>query len=202
MTRSPISLRADNGRQAARGTDMTSTDQIFSSIAVIGAGTMGSGIAAQIANAGHDVLLLDLPARADGEKSPAEQAIDRLLTSDPPQLMHKRNAGRIIAGSINDDFARLASCDWIIEAVVERLDIKKDLYARLDATIGPDCIVSSNTSTERIFSIGAPIHPLCAKPSGRFRRPVPLRTRRPPLGQLPIQMRMLFSMRVALGCER
>ncbi|MEC7486346.1 MAG: 3-hydroxyacyl-CoA dehydrogenase NAD-binding domain-containing protein, partial [Pseudomonadota bacterium] len=126
---------------------MTSTDQIFSSIAVIGAGTMGSGIAAQIANAGHDVLLLDLPARADGEKSPAEQAIDRLLASDPPQLMHKRNAGRIIAGSINDDFARLASCDWIIEAVVERLDIKKDLYARLDATIGPDCIVSSNTST-------------------------------------------------------
>ena len=124
---------------------MTSTDQIFSSIAVIGAGTMGSGIAAQIANAGHDVLLLDLPARADGEKSPAEQAIDRLLASDPPQLMHKRNAGRIIAGSINDDFARLASCDWIIEAVVERLDIKKDLYARLDATIGPDCIVSSNT---------------------------------------------------------
>ncbi|MEC8245198.1 MAG: 3-hydroxyacyl-CoA dehydrogenase NAD-binding domain-containing protein, partial [Pseudomonadota bacterium] len=126
---------------------MTSTDQIFSSIAVIGAGTMGSGIAAQIANAGHDVLLLDLPAWADGEKSPAEQAIDRLLASDPPQLMHKRNAGRIIAGSINDDFARLASCDWIIEAVVERLDIKKDLYARLDATIGPDCIVSSNTST-------------------------------------------------------
>ena len=108
---------------------------------------MGSGIAAQIANAGHDVLLLDLPARADGEKSPAEQAIDRLLASDPPQLMHKRNAGRIITGSITDDFDRLTSCDWIIEAVVERLDIKKDLYARLDATIGPDCIVSSNTST-------------------------------------------------------
>ena len=126
---------------------MTSTDQIFSNIAVIGAGTMGSGIAAQIANAGHDVLLLDLPARADGEKSPSEQAIDRLLASDPPQLMHKRNAGRIITGSITDDFDRLTSCDWIIEAVVERLDIKKDLYARLDATIGPDCIVSSNTST-------------------------------------------------------
>ncbi|MEC8245899.1 MAG: 3-hydroxyacyl-CoA dehydrogenase NAD-binding domain-containing protein, partial [Pseudomonadota bacterium] len=126
---------------------MTSTDQIFSNIAVIGAGTMGSGIAAQIANAGHDVLLLDLPARADGEKSPAEQAIDRLLASDPPQLMHKRNAGRIITGSITGDFDRLTSCDWIIEAVVERLDIKKDLYARLDATIGPDCIVSSNTST-------------------------------------------------------
>ena len=127
--------------------DMASTDKSFHNIAVIGAGTMGSGIAAQIANAGHDVLLLDLPARTEGEKSPAENAIDRLLASDPPQLMHKRNAGRIKTGSISDDFDSLADCDWIIEAVVERLDIKKDLYRRLDATIGADCIVSSNTST-------------------------------------------------------
>ncbi len=119
----------------------------FSKIAVIGAGTMGSGIAAQIANAGHEVMLLDLPARESADKSPAEMAIDRLMASDPPQLMHKRNAGRIVTGTISDDFGKLAECDWIIEAVVERLDIKKDLYARLDATIGPDCIVSSNTST-------------------------------------------------------
>ena len=119
----------------------------FSKIAVIGAGTMGSGIAAQIANAGHEVTLLDLPAREGADKSPAEMAIDRLVASDPPQLMHKRNAGRIVTGTISDDFGKLAECDWIIEAVVERLDIKKDLYARLDATIGPDCIVSSNTST-------------------------------------------------------
>ena len=119
----------------------------FRNIAVIGAGTMGSGIAAQIANAGHQVLLLDLAARDGAEKSPAEMAIDRLLASDPPQLMHKRNAGSITTGTISDDFDKLAECDWIIEAVVERLDIKKDLYARLHATIGPDCIVSSNTST-------------------------------------------------------
>ena len=119
----------------------------FNKIAVIGAGTMGSGIAAQIANAGHEVMLLDLPAREGADKSPAEMAIDRLMASDPPQLMHKRNASRIVTGTISDDFGKLAECDWIIEAVVERLDIKKDLYARLDATIGPDCIVSSNTST-------------------------------------------------------
>ena len=123
------------------------SDSGFQSIAVIGAGTMGSGIAAQIANAGHQVLLLDLPARDGAEKSPAEMAIDRLLASDPPQLMHKRNAASIMTGTISDDFDKLAACDWIIEAVVERLDIKKDLYARLHATIGPDCIVSSNTST-------------------------------------------------------
>ena len=123
------------------------SDSGFRNIAVIGAGTMGSGIAAQIANAGHQVLLLDLAARNGAEKSPAEMAIDRLLASDPPQLMHKRNAGSITTGTISDDFDKLADCDWIIEAVVERLDIKKDLYARLHATIGPDCIVSSNTST-------------------------------------------------------
>ena len=123
------------------------SDSGFRNIAVIGAGTMGSGIAAQIANAGHQVLLLDLAARDGAEKSPAEMAIDRLLASDPPQLMHKRNAGSITTGTISDDFDKLAECDWIIEAVVERLDIKKDLYARLHATIGPDCIVSSNTST-------------------------------------------------------
>ena len=123
------------------------SDSGFRNIAVIGAGTMGSGIAAQIANAGHQVLLLDLAARDGAEKSPAEMAIDRLLASDPPQLMQKRNAGSITTGTISDDFDKLADCDWIIEAVVERLDIKKDLYARLHATIGPDCIVSSNTST-------------------------------------------------------
>jgi 3-hydroxyacyl-CoA dehydrogenase len=126
---------------------MSSMDSNFKKIAVIGAGTMGSGIAAQIANAGHEVMLLDLPAKNAGDASPAERAIERLLASDPPQLMHKRNAARIITGTITDDFASLAECDWIIEAVVERLDIKKDLYKRLDATIGPDCIVSSNTST-------------------------------------------------------
>ena len=123
------------------------SNTVFEKIAVIGAGTMGSGIAAQIANAGHDVMLFDLPARDGDDKSPAEQAIDRLMVSDPPQLMHKRNADRITTGTISDDFDALANCDWIIEAVVERLDIKKDLYRRLDATIGPDCIVSSNTST-------------------------------------------------------
>ena len=112
----------------------------FRNIAVIGAGTMGSGIAAQIANAGHNVLLLDLDAKSAGEKTPAENAIDRLLASDPPQLMSKKNIARITTGVIDDDFEKLADCDWIIEAVVERLDIKKALYRRLDAVIGADCI--------------------------------------------------------------
>ena len=81
----------------------------FSKIAVIGAGTMGSGIAAQIANAGHAVMLFDLPARDGDTASQAEVAIERLLVSDPPQLMHKRNAGSIQTGNIRDDFEKLAS---------------------------------------------------------------------------------------------
>ena len=120
---------------------------MFNNIAVIGAGTMGAGIAAQIANAGHEVLLLDLPAREAGGKTPAEMAIERLIASDPPQLMHKKNSALIKTGTIEEDFDKLADCDWIIEAVIERLPIKKDLYKKLDAVISPDCVVSSNTST-------------------------------------------------------
>jgi len=120
---------------------------MFKNIAVIGAGTMGAGIAAQIANAGHEVLLLDLPAREVSAKTPAEMAIERLIASDPPQLMHKKNSTLIKTGTIEDDFDKLAACDWIIEAVIERLPIKKDLYKKLDAVISSDCVVSSNTST-------------------------------------------------------
>jgi 3-hydroxyacyl-CoA dehydrogenase len=119
----------------------------FRNIAVIGAGTMGAGIAAQIANAGFDVLLLDLDAKNQNTKTPAAAALDRLLTSEPPQLMHKRYVKRITSGTIDKDFDKLAECDWIIEAVVERLDVKKALYKRLGDIIDAGCIVSSNTST-------------------------------------------------------
>jgi 3-hydroxyacyl-CoA dehydrogenase len=118
----------------------------FQKIAVIGAGTMGSGIAGQIANAGHEVLLMDLPLDDDPNGRSA-QAVKRLLKSDPPALMHKSRAELIKTGNTRDDFAALAEYDWIIEAVVERLNIKKDLYQRLDAVISPDCVVTSNTST-------------------------------------------------------
>ena len=118
----------------------------FQKIAVIGAGTMGSGIAGQIANAGHNVLLMDLPLDDDANGR-STNAVKRLLKSDPPALMHKTRADLIEAGNTRDDFDRLAECDWIIEAVVERLDIKKDLYQRLNDVISDDCVVTSNTST-------------------------------------------------------
>jgi len=119
----------------------------FKNIAVIGAGTMGSGIAAQIANAGHKVLLLDLDKKNEDEKTPAENSIDRLISSDPPQLMSKKYTNLIKTGVIDYDFDKLSECDWIVEAVVERLEVKKELYKKLGSIIAPDCIVSSNTST-------------------------------------------------------
>ena len=119
---------------------------MFNKIAVIGAGTMGSGIAGQIANAGLEVLLLDIPGDTNPDER-AEQAIERLLASEPAALVHKRCAKNITTGNTRDDFAQLADADWIVEAIVERLDIKKDLYQRLHDTISDTCIVTSNTST-------------------------------------------------------
>ena len=113
----------------------------FNRIAVIGAGTMGSGIAGQIANAGHKVLLLDLTSEA------TDYALQRLQKSEPAPLHQRSNIDLIETGTIDDEFDKLAQCDWIVEAVVERLDIKRDLYKRLDSIINADCIVTSNTST-------------------------------------------------------
>ena len=118
----------------------------FTSIAVIGAGTMGAAIAGQIANAGMQVLLLDLPGD-DAPNSIVDAAKTRLLKSDPPALVDKSAADLITSGNLRDDFDKLANCDWVIEAVVERLDIKRDLYDRLNCTISEHCIVTSNTST-------------------------------------------------------
>jgi len=115
-------------------------------IAVIGAGTMGAAIAGQIANAGMDVLLLDLPGD-DAPNAVTEGAVARLLASDPPALLHKGVAKHIRVGNIRDDFEQLANMDWVVEAIVERLDIKQDLYKRLNDTVSEHCIVTSNTST-------------------------------------------------------
>ena len=117
-------------------------------VAVIGSGVMGGGIAAHLANAGASVLLLDVAAKDGSDRSAvARAAVDRLAKSRPPAFMHRCAARRIDAGNLDDDLPRVAEADWIVEAVVERLDVKRDLYARLDAVRRPGAIVSSNTST-------------------------------------------------------
>jgi len=115
--------------------------------AVIGAGTMGLGIAGQLANAGVEVLLLDVPVEGDNRNAIAERALERLLDPSQPGLLHKDLIERIAVGNIEDDIERLADVDWIAEAVVERIDVKKALYEQIDAVRKQGSIVSSNTST-------------------------------------------------------
>ena len=114
---------------------------MFERIAVIGAGTMGAGIAGQIANAGHDVLLLDLTDEL------ARAGVERLLGSEPPALVEKSAAKRIETGALDARIDSLGDRDWVVEAIVERLDVKRELYRRLDEAIRPECVVTSNTST-------------------------------------------------------
>jgi 3-hydroxyacyl-CoA dehydrogenase len=102
------------------------------SVAVIGAGVMGAAIAAHVANAGVKVKLLDIvkPGSAD-RNAIAKAAIERFKKAQPNPLMSSAAAKLITPGNTEDDFDSLAECDWIVEAVIERLDIKQALYARL-----------------------------------------------------------------------
>ncbi len=116
--------------------------------AVIGAGTMGAAIAAHFANAGVPVLLLDIvPAGAKSRNALAEGAIAKMLKTEPAPFMSARAAKLVTPGNIEDDLPQLASCDWIVEAIIERLDLKQDLYRKIDAVRRPGSAVSSNTST-------------------------------------------------------
>ncbi|WP_034998566.1 3-hydroxyacyl-CoA dehydrogenase/enoyl-CoA hydratase family protein [Beijerinckia mobilis] len=117
-------------------------------VAVIGAGVMGASIAAHVANAGVPVILLDIVAKDGPNRSAiAEGALIRLLKADPAPFMSKAAAKFVTTGNIADNLDLLADCDWIIEAVVERLDIKQSLYAAIESIRKPGSIVSSNTST-------------------------------------------------------
>jgi 3-hydroxyacyl-CoA dehydrogenase len=116
--------------------------------AVIGAGVMGSGIAAQIANAGVPVILLDIvPNGAADRNALAKGALERMAKADPAPFMSRQAARLVTPGNLEDDLERLGEVDWIVEAVVEKLDVKRALYARIDAVRKPSAVVSSNTST-------------------------------------------------------
>ncbi|MED0657430.1 3-hydroxyacyl-CoA dehydrogenase NAD-binding domain-containing protein [Anoxybacillus ayderensis] len=129
--------------------------------AVLGSGVMGSGIAAHLANVGIPTLLLDIvPKELTAEEKAkgwtlehkqvrnriVNQAIERLLKQKPAPLMSKENLAFIEVGNFEDDFHRLAECDWIIEVVVERLDVKKSVFEKVDEVRKQGSIVSSNTS--------------------------------------------------------
>jgi 3-hydroxyacyl-CoA dehydrogenase len=117
-------------------------------VGVIGAGVMGAAIAAHVANAGVEVLLLDIVRPGETDRNAvASAAIERLRKTEPSPLMGSRAIRLIKPGNTEDDFEALRGCDWIVEAVVERLDVKQDLYRRLQDVRKPGAVVSSNTST-------------------------------------------------------
>lgn len=117
-------------------------------VAVIGAGVMGASIAAHLTNAGVAVDLLDIvPKEGNNRNAIAENALAKLLHSDPPAFMHPKNAQLITPGNTEDHLERLAQVDWVIEAVVENLAIKQALYQKLSQVCRPETLISSNTST-------------------------------------------------------
>ena len=134
-------------------------------VAVIGAGVMGAGIAAQLANAGLEVELLDRvdPKNPADRTSIARGAIEKLGKINPAALMHKKNAKKIRPGNTDDDMGRIKDCDLIIEVVFENPKVKSDIFKKIDANRKPGAIVASNTST-------IPLHDLIADQSDALKK--------------------------------
>lgn len=132
-------------------------------IAVLGAGLMGSGIACHLAGAGFEVLLLDLTAEEGPRNAVVDQALRKCLQSQPSPIFDQSFSARITTGNYDDDLAKVASCDWIIEVIAEKAVLKQQLYERLEAVRKPGTIVTSNTS-------GIPLRVLCDKRSEDFRK--------------------------------
>ncbi len=132
--------------------------------AVLGAGVMGAAIAAHLANVGIPSLLLDIvPEGAKDRDVIARSGVEKALKARPAAFFSKRGASLITVGNTEDDLEALADVDWVIEAVVERLDIKHDLYSKLELVLTPGTIISSNTS-------GLPAHMLTQGRSEDFRK--------------------------------
>src|SRR5690606_7399655 len=124
------------------------SDPAIKRVCVIGSGVMGSGIAAQVANAGVPVLLLDIPAKdGDNRNAVAEGAVAKMLKTEPAPFMSKRAARLVETGNIEDDLAKVSECDWIVEAIIEKIEIKQDLYAKLEKHRKVGTPVSSKTSS-------------------------------------------------------
>ena len=116
-------------------------------VGVLGAGTMGAQIAAHLANAGVPVVLLDIDPKV------AKEGLDRARKLKPDPFFTPAAASLVTTGGFDTDMAKLKDCDWVVEAVVERLDIKQQLLAKVEAVVGPQCILSSNTSGIPIAAI-------------------------------------------------
>ncbi|MFY9308608.1 MAG: 3-hydroxyacyl-CoA dehydrogenase NAD-binding domain-containing protein [Bacteroidia bacterium] len=146
-------------------------NRIIKKVAVLGSGVMGSRIACHFANIGVEVLLLDIvpkdvPQESGNKKSRnkiVNDALDFALKSNPSPIYRKAYAKRITTGNFEDDMKNIASCDWVIEVVIERLDIKKQVFENVEKYRKPGTLITSNTS-------GIPIHMMTEGRSEDFQK--------------------------------
>lgn len=140
-------------------------------VGIVGAGTMGGGIAAHLANIGIPVVLLDIvPFDLSEEEKQSKKARNRIVEAGytrmikarPANLGSKERANLITIGNTEDDFEKLADCDWVVEVIIEKLEPKQALMARLEEVCKPTAIITSNTS-------GIPIHQIAAGRSESFK---------------------------------
>ena len=144
--------------------------RIIKKVAVLGSGVMGSRIACHFAGIGLQVLLLDIvPKEAVESKKPSERnkivndALTAAIKSNPSPVYHKNVIKKITTGNFDDDMKKISDCDWVIEVVVERLDIKKQVYEKVEQFRKPGTLITSNTS-------GIPIHMLSEGRSDDFKK--------------------------------
>ncbi|MEM1137625.1 MAG: 3-hydroxyacyl-CoA dehydrogenase/enoyl-CoA hydratase family protein [Bacteroidota bacterium] len=146
-------------------------------VAVLGSGVMGSRIACHFANIGVQVLLLDIPPKALNEKEKAKgleltdkivknrivnEALQFAIKSKPAPLYNNKNASFIQIGNFEDDMPKIADCDWVIEVVVEKIEIKRLIFDQVEKFRTPGTLITSNTS-------GIPMHLMCEGRSDDFK---------------------------------
>ncbi|HEY4002474.1 MAG TPA: 3-hydroxyacyl-CoA dehydrogenase/enoyl-CoA hydratase family protein, partial [Candidatus Xenobia bacterium] len=124
----------------------TALPRTIRKVAVIGAGTMGGGIAAHLANAGVPVLLLDVAADGPDKNAIVKKGLDRIQNSKPAALMLPERIHLIEIGNTTDDLSRVKEVDWIVEAAFEKLEVKQELWARLEGLVREDTLITSNSS--------------------------------------------------------
>ena len=139
-------------------------------VAVLGSGVMGSRIACHFAGIGVQVLLLDIVPKEAAESTKAAErnklvndALTAALKSNPSPVYHKNVVKRITTGNFDDDMKKIADCDWIVEVVVERLDIKQKVFEQVEKYRKPGTLITSNTS-------GIPIHIMAEGRSDDFKK--------------------------------
>lgn len=158
--------------------------RIIRKVAVLGSGVMGSSIACHFANIGCEVLLLDIVPKELTEEEKAkglslsdkavrnrivQTSFDKCLKSSPGPIYSKKFVSRIALGNFEDDLPRIKDYDWIIEVVVENLEIKRKVYEQVEQYRKPGTLTTSNTS-------GIPIHLLAEGRSADFKSILPART--------------------------